>query len=215
MYSKSNLMKELAKKKETSENPAAILGDDSIPKPKQIPEVADVFMNIKKDPHPIRGALETSEDDTLMGRLAKRMASRDYIDKLDLGLGTKANRSAAAATADMNDVPRKMNIEGPAKIEEEHSNTLKKVESGKVSAKEAPKEIAKDHIKEMGPGYYPALKNMESSLMQEEKGFGLHQQTSDKKAFNPSDPISSTNNKVIKGKNMAEQAKNVGNIYNS
>ena len=40
-------------------------------------------------PKPIRlgGIMETqaTEDDTLMGRLAKRMAARDHIDSLNLG----------------------------------------------------------------------------------------------------------------------------------
>ncbi len=51
---------------------------------------ADVWMNKKIDPKKEKGlGLETSaEEDTLMGRLGKRMAARDFIDNLDLG--TKA-----------------------------------------------------------------------------------------------------------------------------
>lgn len=215
------------------------LNKEDMPKSFRSTDVADVFMNVSKDIQPIRGALETSEDDTLMGRLAKRIASRDYIDSLNLGMGTKVSRAKNVLTADMetsedsffNTIPKKVNIEGIAlkkgtKVEKEHLGTLKKVEDGKISSTEAPKEIAKDHIKEMGPEYYEELNELENSLkkklkidshsyLQDEKGFGLHLQTSDIRAFNSSDPIGSTNNKIIPGINMAEQAKNLGKIYNS
>ncbi len=48
---------------------------------------ADVWMNKKIDPTKEKGlGLEISaEEDTLMGRLGKRMAARDFIDNLDLG----------------------------------------------------------------------------------------------------------------------------------
>lgn len=251
---KPELAKEFAKKtkdfKDLPEHADGSADNDALfkedlPRAKHFPETADVFMNVKKDVQPIRGALEVSEDDTLMGRLAKRMASRDYIDKLDLGLGTKTQRAGKATMADMgqendfqdlaNSIPSKMNLSGPAKTElDEHKDTIKLVQH---NPKEKPellaKEIAKDHIQEMGKGYYPALKNMEdelkkktflgkenekvsyetSSQIQNEKGFGLHNQTSDIQSFNFSDPFSNLPQLVLPGKNMAEQAKLKGNIY--
>lgn len=233
------------------------LTKENIPKAMHQPELQEVFMNVKQDVKPIRGELETAivEDDTLMGRLAKRMASRDYIDELNLGTGTKAQKSGKAAMADNfadmdviadKDIPRKKVIAGPAKlveegekVEEEHKDTIKKVADGKTSPDEAPEEIAKDHLKEMGKGYYPALKKMEDGLkknvnnetskkveeVQEnnvipvlsspEKGFGLHNQTVDVTATNPSDPISSTKigNALLPGRNMYEQAKLAGNKF--
>jgi len=222
------------------------LTKEDIPKAMHKPELQDVFMNVAKDVKPIRGALETSEDDTLMGRLAKRMASRDYIDSLNLGTGSKAQKSGKAALADNfadmdvigdKDIPRKKVLAGPAlkegaKVEEEHHETIEKIAEKKVSEKEAPKEIAKDHIAEAGKGYYPALKKMETGLKKNvnetqegpnvipvlsspEKGFGLHNQTVDVTATNPSDPISSTKigNALLPGKNMYEQAKLAGNKF--
>jgi len=46
-------------------------------------------------------------------------------------------------------------------------------------------------------------------------GFGLHQQTEDIKAWNPQNPTESlgSNDKVIPGANMADQARNLGNVF--
>jgi len=43
--------------------------------------------------------VEKSEDSTLMGRLATRMVARDFIDKQNLGLGTKAQKAAVASAS--------------------------------------------------------------------------------------------------------------------
>lgn len=242
-HERTNPLKdELADLESNSSAQSDALNKEDMPKPFRSHECADVFMNVKKDVEPIRGALETSEDDTLMGRLAKRMAARDYIDQMNLGMGTKAQRTGKAAFADLGteiaeSIPSRKVASGPAlkvgtEIEKEHLGTFKKVESGKLSAEDAPKEVAKDHIKEIGPAYYDELPELEqklkknvktgglndletSSKLQEEKGFGLHLQTSDISAFNSSDPISSTNQRVMPGRNMAEQARLQGNIFNS
>ena len=53
-------------------------------------EEQEVWKNAKISPEPTRKGLEFGgEEDTLMGRLAKRMASRDFIDKQNLGMGVK------------------------------------------------------------------------------------------------------------------------------
>jgi len=85
------------------------------------------------------------EDDTLMGRLAKRMASRDYIAKQNLGMGTEAQK---AATADMKDdevfsnMPMKMNFKSQVKKEaNEHPSFNQK----------QVKQIVKDHEKKDRP----------------------------------------------------------------
>jgi len=228
-HSRGNEMTKIKKPETGGSMDGSALFKEDMPKAFKSVDTADVFMNVKKDITPIRGALETSEDDTLMGRLAKRMVSRDYIDNLNLGTGTKAQRTGKAATADLSDnIPQKINIGGPAlkegtKVEHEHDATIKKFESGKLKAKDVPESIAKDHIKETGPEYYEELKEMEnklkknetSSKLMDEKGFGLHLQTSDIKAFNSNDPISSTNQIILPGRNMAEQARKKGNVFES
>jgi hypothetical protein len=50
------------------------------------------------------------------------------------------------------------------KIEHEHDATFKKVAEGKLKPEDAPKEVAKDHIKELGPAYYKELPEMEAEL---------------------------------------------------
>jgi hypothetical protein len=97
---------------------------------------------------------ETSEDDTLMGRLAKRMVARDMIDSMNLGPKPKSNKAKAAMTADLleNECPSKIMIGG-----------------------------------------------------------GLHSQMQDLKASNFSNPI--PNGKVREGANMADQARNAGNVF--
>ena len=233
-------MKETASLESNSSAQSDALNKEDMPKKKQVPEMQDVFMNVNDTKvHPIRGALETSEDDTLMGRLAKRMASRDYIDSMNLGMGTKSQRAGKATLADNSDtfqdmsddefrdsVPRRLHITGEAlakdaKMEEEHKGTLKKVASGKLTPDEALPEIAKDHIKELGPEYYEELDEMESKLKKkkvnesQDEGYGLHLQTLDKKASNMSSPLNSTNDKVIEGNNMAAQARTRGNVFDS
>lgn len=46
-------------------------------------------------------------------------------------------------------------------------------------------------------------------------GFGLHQQTEDIVSHNPQNPTEpyGTNDKVIPGSNMADQARNLGNVF--
>jgi hypothetical protein len=46
-------------------------------------------------------------------------------------------------------------------------------------------------------------------------GFGLHQQNEDIECGNPQNPGESlgTNDKVIPGSNMADQARNIGNVF--
>lgn len=65
---------------------------------------------------------EYQEDDTLMGRLAKRMQSRDYID--NVGLAPRAptaketsdvNQGPTAPNVNLADVPTKMSMGGVAK----------------------------------------------------------------------------------------------------
>ena len=108
---------------------------------------------------------EKADDDTLMGRLAKRMASRDYIDKQNLGMGTKTARTAATAdefggakaptvpTIQESDIPTKMSMGG--KVEMEHKDTIKKISDTKPP--KVAEMIAKDH-KEEDKQYYPKLK---------------------------------------------------------
>ncbi len=197
-------------------------------------DMADVFMNLKRKPEDDlkgRTGLETTEDDTLMGRLGKRMAAKDYIDKQNLGMGSKAQKAAMADnSADkaqnasiVDDIPRSLRIEGPAmkeglktgtKIEKEHKKTIDAVK--KKADVDPYEEIAKDHLEEH-PNYYnkeTGLPAMEKKLVKEPNGMGLHQQTFDKKAMNMSDPLINTD-AVREGNNMAEQAKNAGNIYQS
>ena len=140
--------------------------------PKKI-TVGDVFENNKIKPYSERPIgtrdLNTAEDDTLMGRFAKRMASRDYIDQMNLGYGTKASRAATAPTADMAEattnladlgIPHKMEMYGIAKEKLKEGMDIEK-EHTKDPAIQAA--IAKDHIKEF-PKYYPELKEMENEL---------------------------------------------------
>lgn len=53
------------------------------------------------------------------------------------------------------------------RIESEHRPTINKLERRynlDLPNRNIYKSIAKDHIKELGPGYYPALKRMEARL---------------------------------------------------
>ncbi len=82
---------------------------------------ADVFMNLNKLPPQHGRQLEAAdkvetqgEGDSLMGRLAMRMASRDMIDELNLGPKGASPEVKKAAVADMS-FPTKMCISGPAK----------------------------------------------------------------------------------------------------
>jgi len=96
------------------------------------------------------------EDNTLMGRLATRMVARDFIDKQNLGLGTKASKAATANTAmapptkvetGKFEIPTKMNISGPAKHEaKEHKLPI-----------EQGKKIAEDHLRK-DPSFYDKMK---------------------------------------------------------
>ena len=224
---KTKDFKSLPEHAESSASTGALFKED-IPGPMRI-TTADTFINKNIDPKKEKGlGLETSaEEDTLMGRLAKRMAARDYIDNLDLGTKTAKQVKEARETSDI-DMPRAMQIGG--EIEKEHNNTVKGIISGKISAKDAPKAIAKDHTNELGPNYYDpqkGLPEMEKRLgSAEEKnnknnkinnqikatadGFGQHIQIKDQKAINFSDPAA--NNTVLPGNTMAEQARKAGKI---
>jgi len=196
---------------------------------------ADVFMNKKIDPTKEKGlGLETSaEEDTLMGRLAKRMSSRDFIDNLDLGTRSAQQAKKVRETSDgdskvvkeisEDDVPKKMSLSSEAmktgvKIEHEHDETVKKLLSGKAKLSEAPSLISKDHLKEFGKYYdkKEGLPAMEKKLEKADNtvpapnGMGLFKQMEDIKAQNFSDPIPLE--KVMPGNNMADQAKNAGNV---
>jgi len=177
----------------------------------------DVWMNKHELPPQKGRQLEAAEEGTLMGRLAARMASRDMIDELDMGPKGRSPEAKKAQVADS--VPAKMKIEGPAvktgtKIEKEHTDDPKEA-----------KKIALDHLKEH-PKYYDekiGLPAMEKKLKETADntvpaafmpGMGLHQQTGDIEASNMSDPTSLTN-QIRKGNNMAEQARNAGNVWNT
>lgn len=139
---------------------------EDMPKPIH---TADLFQNKSVKPYTERPIgtrdINTAEDDTMMGRFAKRMSSRDYIDNLNLGFGTKAQRAAKVAQADNSEsadlgLPHKMTLSGIAKekikegmeVEKEHTD------DPAIQAK-----IASDHIKE-SEQYYPELKKMEKKL---------------------------------------------------
>jgi len=160
---------------ESSASTAALfkeeMSDDGIPKKIS---VGDVWMNLHKSPPKQSRQLEAADQqDTLMGRLASRMAARDMIDELDLGPKGRAPTAKKAVVAD-NDIPRPIRVEGPA-----------------VEKKLKKNETSSSNI--MGPG--------------------LHQQMSDVKASNFSNPI--PEGKVTPGANMADQAKYQGNVYNT
>jgi hypothetical protein len=123
----------------------------------------DVFENNKIKSYTERPIgtrdLNTAEDNTLMGRLATRMVSRDYIDKQNLGMGTKVQRAKKAATADLG-IPHQMHMYGIAKEKMKEGMSVEKEHTDEPAIQAA---IAKDHIKEF-PNYYPELKEMEKEL---------------------------------------------------
>ncbi len=203
---------------------------------------SDLWMNLHQTPPKQGRQLEAADaQDSLMGRLASRMAARDMIDELDLGPKGKSPDAKKASVADNSDYPTKMTMSGPAvvtgkKIEKEHKDTIDKVKKNpKMDNEQAYEGIAKDHLKEH-PDYYnkdKGLPAMEKGLKKNEisssamPGAGLHQQTMDLKASNMSDPISTAlpksntfSNPIPEGKptpgaNMADQAKYQGNVYNT
>lgn len=143
---------------------------------------------------------EVSDDDTMMGRFAKRMASRDYIDALNLGKGTKAQKAAtadgeapkASSASFADNIPDKFNMTNVAKgteVEKEHKDTYKKVAEGKVPVKEAPKEVAKDHLEE-SRNYYKNWDEKEELLKKP-------------KVESEEKPVS----------NMADQARKMGRVF--
>lgn len=192
--------------------------------------VSDVWMNEKKQAPKQGRQLEAAEEGgTLVGRLAARMASRDMIDEMDLGPKGKSPQAKKATIAD-NEIPRAMHIEGVAKkdlkvgekIEREHDGTIKKLLAGKAKAEDAPKLIRNDHLKE-NKKYYDDKKGlpaMERKLDVADSipgkmltGMGLHQQTSDIKSNNSSDPAPDKG--VRPGRNMAEQGRNARNVFDT
>jgi len=206
--------------------------------PKKV-SVGDVWMNLHQSPPEHGRQLEAAsvetqgEGDSLMGRLAMRMTSRDMIDELDLGPKGRNPEAKKAQVADATEfaIPSKIHIEGPAlkvgtNIEKEHKDTIDKVKKNpKLSNKKAYEEIAKDHLKEHTKYYdnkigLPAMeKKLEAQDLSNEcplkmfLGAGLHAQTKDIKASNSSDPIPTE--KVRPGYNMAEQARAAGNVFDT
>lgn len=190
---------------------------------------SELWMNKHEMPPKQGRQLEAAEEGTLMGRLASRMAARDMIDELDMGPKGRSPEAKKAQVAD-NDYPSKMQISGPAlkegtKIESEHKDTIKALKDNpKMSDKDAAQMIAKDHLKE-NPLYYnkvvglPAMEKKLEEMADNEfpakmmVGPGLHEQTHDVKVSNMSDPTPDKG--VRKGKNMAEQAKNTGNVFDT
>ena len=206
-------MKKKAEKADGSASDSALFKED-IPKKMVFQEV---WMNKHETPPEKGRQLEAAEEGSLMGRLAARMSSRDMIDELDLGPKGRTPESKQAQIAD-SEYPGKMKIEGPAvksgtKIEMEHTKD-----------KKVAKKIAEDHLeehlkyydKEVGlPAMEKKLKETADNTMPSNSmtGPGLHEQTADLKAFNMSDPIPT--NKVREGANMAEQARNAGNVFDT
>ena len=181
---------------------------DNVPRAMKI-STADVFMNKNKRPskstRQLEGAgtnpLETAgEEDTLMGRLAKRMAARDYIDKQNLGMGTKATKAATADAgiefgkfkkgvreiADTSTYQSEYNT--GKKIEAEHKDTVAKIKSGKIKTpEEAYGAIASDHMKEH-PDYYNSkngLPAMEKELASMEDNFLIKDKYDDMQSITP------------------------------
>ena len=206
---------------------------------------ADVFMNLNKLPPQHGRQLEAAdktietqgEGDSLMGRLAMRMASRDMIDELTLGPKGKAPAAKQAQVADMSNMkfPTRMNVSGPAvskgaKIEKEHKGTVDKVKKKPTMKNEEVYEnIAKDHLKEH-KGYYDEKKGlpaMERGLESQDLvntcpakmilGAGLFQQTTDIKASNANNnhSLEANSKNAVEGSNMADQARANGNVYDT
>lgn len=77
--------------------------------PKKV-NVSDIWKNEKKSPEPERKGLEYgAEEDTLMGRLAKRMASRDMIDTMQIGTKKREPRAPSVAVSE-DGMPKKMRL---------------------------------------------------------------------------------------------------------
>jgi len=185
-----NFVKKMTESAESSASNGALFKEE-IPKKMVFQEV---WMNKHEMPPQKGRQLEAAEEGgTLMGRLSARMASRDMIDELDMGPKGRSPEAKKAQIAD-DGIPAKMSIEGPAlaKEKKEHPTLPEKT----------VKQIVKDHES--------ADNTISASAM---LGAGLHQQTADVKASNMSDPIESL--KTTKGVNMAEQAKNAGNVWNT
>ena len=94
---------------------------------------SDLWLNLKKKPQKKGRQLEGADaQDTLMGRLASRMVSRDMIDELNLGPKGKTSEAKQAAVADNSDgIPRKLEMSNVPKalqvgkkIEREHKETV-------------------------------------------------------------------------------------------
>jgi hypothetical protein len=105
--------------------------------------------------------------ETTMGKLAGRMASKDFIDNQNLGHGSKTQRQGVNSQhfGDAMETPKPMRMEGPAvkegkKVELEHKHTLENIKKDNPSIDEAAKGIAGDHLKE-DPKYYDKLKKIE------------------------------------------------------
>jgi len=199
----------------SSASSGALFKED-IPRATKI-EDQEVWKNAKISTEPVRKGLEYGgEEDTLMGRLAKRMASRDFIDKQQLGMGTKTIRPGKGNTnladnSEEDEPPKRLNLAGipeglktGIKIEKEHTDDPKEAEK-----------IAKDHLAEHTKYYDKevGLPAMEESLKKKEIGLGRHKHKEDIIAQNSSDPIKFT--KSTPGSNMADQAKYWGNVINS
>lgn len=231
---KTKDMKDLPEKVSKKESADGSASDSALFK-EELPRkmvFQEVWMNMHEKPPEKGRQLEAAEEGTLIGRLASRMASRDLIDELDMGPKGRSPEAKKAQVADMQ-IPGPMRIEGVAqkdlkvgeKIEHEHDGTVSKLMKGKLKPEDAPKAIRNDHLKEFKKYYddkngLPAmekklekadfLNEIPSKLM---VGPGLHQQTQDIEASNMSD--ATPDKGVRKGKNMAEQARNAGNVFDT
>lgn len=185
----------------------------------------DVFMNLKKSPEIVRPGLEFTEEDTLMGRLAKRMASRDFIDKQNLGMGTAAQKASKATTADGAEINRlaKKDAEAAknALIEEniqKHGSKKDKKMLGMADGEveKAPQATTADQSS-YGGNALPKKMTIEGPVQKVTYGnegfLGRQAQTIDLTAENQSDPIKFDG--ALPGSNMAEQAKLQGNVIDT
>jgi len=143
-------------------------------------------------------SVETAgEGGTNMGRLASRMAARDMIDGVNLGPKSPSPTAKAASIADMSSIS-KMHSTSVLDSYDHHKNLALKrgteQEMEHTTDPELAKRIAMKNLEEF-PNYYDeriGLPNMEAQLQR----YG-------------NEPVT----KTTPGRNMAEQARNAGNVF--
>jgi len=162
-------------------------------------DIADTYMNLHKLPEKSGRQLEAAEEGgTLMGRLAARMTSRDMIDELSLGPKGKSAEAKKAAVAD------------------NFKDDMKKIHNMKDDGDAKVNAMIERQYKEFGTKKDKKMLGMADMSQVPSKlmlGPGLHEQARDLKASNMNDPIQ--NRKSAPGRNMAEQAKNAGNVFDT